>query len=216
MDSCEWDIIILKPTSVFLSFLADQLPDVDLPKLSLLQTDTTAYSIRKQDCEEATLDEIEVHFAPIFRHEINRRLGAHACRDVHPTFLDFLCCFKFEVHSHMILMESSIRECHQLLAVRPRAVLLKWMKSNPDDGDEAVITLERVSVSNLVENATVILKNFKQLSEVKPFMQDYYRPIFQAEMWRMCESEDHWPAVNSFQDFHRYFSVEIHTQLIHF
>lgn len=216
MDSCEWDIIILKPTSVFLSFLADQLPDVDLPKLSLLQTDTTAYSIRKQDCEEATLDEIEAHFDPIFRNEINRRLGPHACRDVHATFLDFLCCFKFEVHSHMMLMEPSIKASHQLLAIRPRAVLLKWMKSTPEDADNAVMTLERISVSHLVENATVILKNFKQLSEVKPFMQDNYRAIFQAEMWRMCESEDQWPTVNSVQDFQRYFSVEIHTQLVHF
>ena len=52
MEQGQWEVIILKPTSVFLSFLAAQLPDVDLPELQLLQTNNTAYVIRRQASEE--------------------------------------------------------------------------------------------------------------------------------------------------------------------
>lgn len=215
MQHSQWEIIILKPTKVFLSFLASQLPDVDLPDLSLLQTDTTAYAIRKQVDDEATLDEIERHFSFMFRHEICRWLGDDARNKIEGSFLDFLCCFKFELHSQIVLMESSIKEGQQLLCVKPRSVLLKWMKSTVDNQSDLITILDRVKVADIAENATVVVKNFKQLSEVKPFIQHYYRPIFKAEMLRMCDRAEQWPDVDTFQTFNRYFSVEIHTQLIH-
>jgi len=215
MQHSQWEIIILKPTKVFLSFLASQLPDVDLPDLSLLQTDTTAYAIRKQVDDEATLDEIERHFSFMFRHEICRWLGDDARNKIEGSFLDFLCCFKFELHSQIVLMESSIKEGQQLLCVKPRSVLLKWMKSTVENQSDLITILDRVKVADIAENATVVVKNFKQLSEVKPFIQHYYRPIFKAEMLRMCDRAEQWPDVDTFQTFNRYFSVEIHTQLIH-
>ena len=72
-----------------------------------------------------------------------------------------------------------------------------------------------MNLSHLVENATVMVKNFKQLSEIKPFIQQYYRPIFKAEMTRMCDKAEQWPVVDTLQKFNRHFSVEMHTQLIH-
>lgn len=217
MQRSPWEIIILKPTQVFLSFLAAQLPEAALPSLQLLQTNTTAYTIRKQEDDEATLDEIERHFPYMFRHEICRWLGEDAHHEVEASFLDFLCCFKFELHSQIVLMEPSINEGQHLLCIKPRSVLLKWMKSSLEEEDDNEIStvLERVNLSHLTENATVVVKNFKQLSDIKPFVKQYYRPIFKAEMLRMCERAEQWPEVNSFQDFSRYFSVEIHTQLIH-
>ena len=92
MKHTQWEVIILKPTSVFLSFLSAQLPDIDLPSLNLLQSDTTAYSIPRQDSEEATFDEIERHFSEMFQHEIARCLGEDLPYHIEGSFLDFLCC----------------------------------------------------------------------------------------------------------------------------
>lgn len=215
MNRSQWEIIILKPTSVFLSFLAAQHPEVELPEQRLAETDNTAYVIRRQPSEEETLNEIERHFPLMFRHEISRWLGPNVRSDIESSFLDFLCCFKFELHSQVVLMEPSMNQGHQLLCIKPRSVLLKWLRSSIEDDDEMTSILERVNLSHLVENATVVVKNFKELSEVKPFITDHYRPIFQAEMSRMCDKEDQWPTVNTAEAFSRYFSVEIHTQVIH-
>lgn len=209
------EIVVLKPTTVFLAFLASQLPEKDLPSLKLLQTDNTAYVIHKRNTDEETLDEIEKHFSTMFRHEICRWLGPDARNDIETSFIDFLCCFKFELHSHLILMEPSIEKGHQLLKIKPRSVLLNWIKSAAGDQEELSNVLERVTLSNLVENATVIVKNFNSLKEIKPFLQEYYKPIFETAMSRMSGESEQWPVVNSFQSFSQYFAVEIHTQLIH-
>lgn len=216
MKTGQWEIVTLKPTSVFLSFLAAQLPDVELPDLALLQTDTTAYVIPKHDSEEETLDEIEKHFSTMFRHEIQRWLGDDARNKIEGSFLDFLCCFKFEMHSHIVLMEPEVQDGKQLICIKPRSVLLKWMKSTAIEEESDLATvLQEVNLSNLTENATVVIKNFTQLSDIKSFIQQYYRPIFKAEMLRMCDRAELWPVVDTFETFCRYFSVEIHTQLIH-
>ncbi|KTC94167.1 hypothetical protein [Legionella erythra] len=215
MQPSQWEIIVLKPTKVFLSFLAAQINDIDLPDLRLLQTDNTAYVIAKQTNDEETLNEIERHFPTMFRHEICRWLGKDARNDIEGSFLDFLCCFKFELHSHIVLMENSVAEGRQLLRVRPRSVLLKWMKTTVEDDHELSNVLERVNISHLAENATVVIKNFDRLADIKPFLKENYRPIFEAEMLRMCDREEQWPEIDSYQAFSRYFTVDIHTQLIH-
>lgn len=215
MQPSQWEVVVLKPTQVFLSFLASQLPDVELPDLRLIQADKTAYVIKKQDSDEATLDEIERHFPTMFRHEICRWLGADARNEIEGSFLDFLCCFKFELHSQICLMEPTLAEGQSLIRIKPRSVLLKWMKSTVEDQEELVSVLEKVNLSQLAENATVVVKNFKSLADIKPFLQTYYGPIFETEMSRMCQKEDQWPLIESYQDFSRYFAIEIHTQLIH-
>ncbi|MDP1603296.1 MAG: hypothetical protein Q8M03_08530 [Legionella sp.] len=215
MQQSQWEVIILKPTSVFSSFLASQVPDIDLPDLRLLQTDCTAYVIPKQKNDEETLNEIERHFAFMFRHEICRWLGANARNEIEGSFLDFLCCFKFELHSHIVLLENSLAEGAQLLRINPRSVLLQWLKSATIEDNDLGIILEQVNLSHLAENSTVIVKNFKNLSEIKLFLKQCYQPIFEAEMQRMCDNAEQWPAVDSYQAFTRYFAVDIHTQLIH-
>lgn len=209
------EIVVLKPTSVFLSFLASQLPENKIPNLHTLHTDTTAYVIHKQDTDEATLDEIEKHFTYMFRHEICRWLGPDARNDIETSFLDFLCCFKFELHSHIVLMEPSIEAGRQLLEIKPRSVLLNWIQTSVEDDAHVSEVIERVNLSNLTENATVIVKNFANLKEIKPFLTQYYKPIFETTMSRMSGNADLWPAINSFQSFSKYFEVAIHTQLIY-
>jgi hypothetical protein len=210
------EVVILKPTSVFLSFLAAQATEeVPLPDLATLQTNTTAYTIQRQDSEEETLDEIERHFSTMFQYEINRWLGVHARRDFEGSFLDFLCCFKFEMHAQLVLMEDNITSGQHLLCIKPRSVLLKWMKTAVEQEESLNDVMERVSLTQLCENATVLIKNFSQQADILPFMQSHYHTAFQSEMLRMCSDREFWPAVDSFETFIRYFSVEIHSQLVH-
>lgn len=209
------EIVVLKPTTVFLAFLASQLPLNDVPDLVSLHTDCTAYVINKYDSIEETVEEIEKNFSTMFRHEICRWLGNNARNDIETSFLDFLCCFKFELHSHIVLMEPTIEAGHQLLTIKPRALLLDWMKSEVEGEYELENVMEQATLSHLTENATVIVKNFPDLKEIKTFIKQYYKPIFETAMSRMSNQSSAWPEVNSFKSFTQYFAIEIHTQLIH-
>ena len=209
------EIMVLRPTTVFLSFLASQLQEKDLPDFKLLQTDCTAYVINKHNSEEGTLNELEKYFSSMFRHEICRWLGKDARNDIETSFLDFLCCFKFELHSHIIVMEPNLSAGKQLLTIKPRTVLLNWIKSIVEGQDEVDDVMEKVTLSQLTENATVIVKNFLELKEIQSFLKHYYKPIFETVMNRMSTRKREWPLINSFESFSQYFTVEIHTQLIH-
>lgn len=215
MQHCYKEIVILKPTSVFLSFLAAQGPVTELPSLEILQADTTAYTIERQEGEEETLDEIERHFPTMFRHEINRWLGGRARNPIEGSFLDFLCCFKFEMHTQIVLMEPSVEHGRQLLCIKPRSVLLKWIKSNVEEQEGQGDLMERVTLSRLSENATVVVKNFENKADIQLLIEHHFRPMYNAEMLRMCEKTDQWPNVNTSETFNEYFSIEIHTQLVH-
>lgn len=208
-------ILVLKPTSTFLSFLKSQLPEhVELPDLPVLQADSTAYVIQDHQDDEAMLDEIERHFPTMFRHEIARWLGENARNEIEGSFLDFLCCFKFEIHSHMLCWEAGLAEGNQILRIKPRSVMLKWLKSSSEKEGESNNVLA-ANFTEITENATIIVKNFNKLGEIKNFLQENYLPIFQAEMHRMYQAADSWPDIDSFEMFNRYFSVQIHTKLVH-
>lgn len=218
MQQCQREVIFLKPTSAFISFLAEQLPGVTLPNLDLIQSDTTAYTIPVHKTDDALLDTIENHFTYMFQYEIERCLGSKTALGMQATFLDFLCCFKFEVHSNIVLLESSMQDGEQLLRVKPRALLLKKMQTiieNNQEEDNDVLVMEQIKLAHLTDNATVVVKNFYQSNEIKPFVKQFYRPIFKLEMMRMCENREQWPEMLSFEDFSRYFLVDLHTNLIH-
>ncbi len=215
MQACECDIIILKPTRLFLSFLKTQLPDIELPSLRVLQTDNTAYVMAKQKNDEETLNEIERHFVAMFKHELRRSLEKPIANKIEGSFLDFLCCFKFELHSHILVWENSLAAGKNLLRIKPRTILLKWLKSALEDDVELTSVLEKVNLSHLADNATVVVKNFSNADEIKVFLRQYYRPILETEMLRMCDKTEDWLNVNSYQEFSDYFAVETHSQLIH-
>lgn len=210
-----YELVILKPTAVFLSFLAAQLPETKFPDLRLLQIDNTVYALPKHDSDENTLDEIEKHFSKMFRHEISRWLGDSVRHEIETNFLDFLCCFKMEFHNHIILMEPSIEEGNQVLLFKPRMALLNWLKSVAESQEDLGDVIERVELTHLEENATVMVKNFANLTEIKPFIKHYYQPIFSSAMSRISNQSSQWPLIDSFHAFSEYLAVEIHTQLIH-
>ena len=112
-------------------------------------------------------------------------------------------------------MESDFEHGKQLIRIKPRSLVLKWMQGAVADSDELTHILEKVDIQSLEENATVVIKNFEDLTEIKPFLKDCYMPVYQAEMSRMCKDEVQWPEVNSYEDFNRYFAVGIHTRLVH-
>ncbi len=215
MDAQLSELVILRPTRVFYAFLLSQLPEGRAPSLKYLSVDNTAYVIPKRATDDQTLEEIECHYTAMFRHEICRWLGKEARHEIERSFLDFLCCFKLEFHSHLVLMEPELDYGHQLIQIRPRQPLLTWLRTLAEGQDDLVAILDKVDLERVAENATVFIKNFAKLAEIRPFIRDYYRPIFTAAMRRISHDSKQWPAVHSFESFKRFFSIEIHTQLIH-
>lgn len=216
MYSGQYDIVILKPTRAFLTFLADQMPGVALPSLKELQKSCTAYAIQKQKSDEATLDEIERHFVTMYQHEIQRCCQLEPAKKIEGTFLDFLCCFKIEMHSQILILEDNISEGKQLVRVKPNSHLLKWIRTIADKDPTISSLISSLSMSHLTDNATVIIKNFGQVAEdIHIFILDYYKQIYEAEMSRLSEMTEQWPEVNSYHDFSQYFTVTTHPKLVH-
>ena len=216
MTNNETSILILKPTSYFLSFLAKQLPTIELPDIKTIQSDGTAYSIGVCNDDDSVLEELERLYPLMFKHEAQRLVEEELANRISGSFLDFLCCFKFEFHSHIMLLESCLDNAHQVLCVKPRSVVLKWNNKVPDTNKELTLLLEDIELSHCSDNATVLVKNFDELTEVNSFIKKYYQPIFNAEMVRMSEDSVKWPILDSAYNFSRYFAVEMHSQLVHF
>lgn len=212
MKSC---IIVLKPTSFFTSFVIEQLPDFDCPNEEDLESDYTAYTLPVCDSDEALLEHLERLFPYMFRHEAVRLLGKNLAAKITADFLDFLCCFKFEVHSHTVLMEESIDDCHQLVCVRPRVVDLEWLPETDGEQIEVRGFLQAFNASQPSQTASGLVRNFDRLADLKPLVQRYCRPLLQQDFMKKAAQLIQWPSVSSLQMFHRYFAVEVHTQLVH-
>lgn len=209
------EIVVLRPTAAFLAFLASQLPESHVPSFTCLKKDSTAYVIKRHSSDEGTIEEIEHYFSRMFRHEICRWLGKDARNKIEDSFFDFLCCFKMEFHKHLILMEPTLEAGRQMIQINPRLALLTWMKNAVEEEEDLSEILEQVSLSHLVENASILVKNFSSLKDIKPFLQQQYWSVFVKSMKRFSSHYEDWPKIDSFNAFTQYFSIEIHTQLIH-
>lgn len=211
MKSC---IIVLKPTSFFTSFVIEQLPDFDCPNEEDLESDYTAYTLPVCDSDDDLLEHLERLFPFMFRHEVTRLLGKHLATKIKADFLDFLCCFKFEVHSHSVLMESSIQDCHQLVCVKPRVLDLEWLLES-DDQIEVRGILQAINTSQSGQTASLLVRHYDRLADLKPLVQRYCRPLLKQDFIKKAAQVIQWPSVSSLQMFHRYFAVEVHTQVVH-
>ena len=60
-------------------------------------------------------------------------------------------------------MENSLTNGAQLLRVKPRSVLLTWMKTSLEDKVDFSEILKQLNINHLAENATVLIKNLKKL-----------------------------------------------------
>ncbi|KTC88486.1 hypothetical protein [Legionella cincinnatiensis] len=214
MRQSQYEIVVLKPTAAFLSFLTSKLPGIKLPDLRLLQIDNTAYALEKHH-SEVILNQIEKHFSIMFRHEVFRWLGDKVQSEIKINFLDFLCCFKFELHHHILLMEPSIEKGHQLLLIQPRLTLLNWINSVEKRQEGLRDVVEKIKLTQLEKNTTVLVRDFSNLTEIKPFIQKNFFSISATAMRNILDECEQWPIIDSFQAFNQYFAIEIHTQLIH-
>ncbi len=123
------EVVILRPTYLFPSLFTSELGKKMDTLSQLMRTDNTAYVIQKHPNDEETINEIERHYAFMFRHEISRWLGHDCNRKIDASFLDFLCCFKFEMHSQIMLLEKQLQLGRQVLRIYPRDSIFQWIKT---------------------------------------------------------------------------------------
>lgn len=155
-----WEVVILKPTSVFCHFLASQIPQASHPDPALIDVDNTAYLVNKQANHQSTVGELEHCFQTMFHHEIGRWLGSDAYNEIEKSFFDFICCFEVTYHTHYMVMEPTLEDVKQLLRLKPRPLLINWMKEALGEDEEGIALLEKVTLEQVAENSTLALKNF--------------------------------------------------------
>lgn len=208
------EVVILRPTTVFLTFLSVQLANNFKIDLKLLNTDCSAYIIPKHQSEENTLKEIETKFPIMFRYEIARWLGFDARNNIENNYLDFTCCFRMQFHSH-IIWQDPIENNAQLLIVKPRIKLLQWLKSVVNEAEQYTDLLEVVKLSHVQENSSVIIKTITAAEEITLFLHKNFQSIAENALHRFTSKVQDWPVINSFACFKEYFFIEIHTHLIY-
>lgn len=208
-------IIVLKPTSYFLSFVSEQLPDFDLPDDDEIGTDDTAYSLPVHEDDEALLEYLEKSFSFMFRNEVIRRLGKRFASKIKADFLDFLCCFKFEVHTETVSEEASLDDCQQFVCVKPRVVDVEWAPPASEDNIEVTDLLHNLDISTTNPSTSVVVKYFDKIADLKYLLKHYCRPLLKPDKKKKTAQIIQWPTVSSLQTFHKYFAVEVHTQLVH-
>ena len=215
MQENHYELIVLKPTRMFLFFLMAMRPDIKWPTLSVFQRDTTAYTLPKCHSDMAVLTEIENHFSQMFRHEVSRWLGDDLHYSIVDSFTDFLCCFKFELYDNIMLMENDIRMGKQWLCIRPRAIEVK-LRSSVVDVDSAGGVFPRIHGFDASRQSMVIIKNFCTKRDIRPFVQRHYQPILNAKMSKpSLQGLSLHPDIKSYASFNRYFTCKAHSRLIH-
>ncbi len=212
MPQNDLSVLILKPTENFLEFLASQLPDIYLPTLSKIKHDSTAYSIPKCEDDESILNTVEMFYPLMLKHESSRLVGKHLSNEISGSFFDFLCCFKFELHTEVMSVNATIEGEEHVLCIHPRSVVVSIASENITKAED---TEDLSYISNFTENTTALVQNFHDVSEIRPFMRNHYRPIIKQEMQRLSEYAQYCPVVSSFKLFSRYFDIEFHAHVIH-
>lgn len=207
-------IIILKPTSFFLSFVTEQLPDFEQVEESEASLDNTAYTIPSYSNDEALLEDLERLYPHMFRHEVTRLFGKDVAAKINADFLDFMCCFKFEVHEKPLLMASSIESCRRLVCLKPREISFDWMQTKGDDFIKVKGVVQNLDIFRSFPAATVLVRTLDKL-DFKPLLQRYCKPLIKADLMKKAIQKIQWPTLQSWQMFNRYFAIEIHTQVVH-
>lgn len=209
-----YEVLILRPTIVFHQFLKSQLKPQQVPKYSLLHLDNTAYIVKRCSAYNSTVDYLQANFQKMFRYEIQRWLGSRAINEIENSFLDFVSCFAFDFHNHILHQDKSLEKNTYLLELKPKLKVIDWLKRACKKDRQSQALLEKASLRQVAENSTLIAKSFSKLSDVKPFVNSHYKTFFQYEMKRMCTDATQWPTLTQLDDFSNYYSIELHTQLV--
>lgn len=207
-------IIILKPTSFFLSFVTEQLSDFEQTEEAEMSADNTAYTMPSYDNDDALLEHLERLYPYMFQHEVVRLFGQSIASKINADFLDFMCCFKFEVYAEPLLMATSVEDCHQLVCVKPRVVSFDWMPTSGNDHIKVKGLVQTLDLFRATPAATALVKTLDKL-DLKPLLHRYCKPLLKADLMKKAMQMIQWPTTQSWQMFNRYFAVEVHTQLVH-
>lgn len=209
MPQNELSILILKPTKNFIALISAQFPDFYDSDSSLPCLNNMAYSIPKCHDDESVLNVLENFYPLIFQHELNRLVGNKVSERIDATFFDFLCCFKFELYSDVVMMDTTKDNAERVLCVEPRSVSLFCSPQ------ASQVTREKLSLKpSLNHYTTAWVKSFRDETEIDLFLKHHYRPILQEEMKRFSNDAAYLPVVNSFKLFTRYFDVKWHAPLV--
>ncbi len=204
--------IILKPTPFFVSFITEQLPDFE-EVIQLEQgADNTAYTIPICDSDEDLFEHLERLYPYMFRYEVTRLFGKALADKLSADFLDFLCCFKFDVHSQPLMLGTSLKDRRQLVCVKPRTISFEWTSS-----EDPIVVKDLMKTHALftsINTTTVLIKHCDTL-DIKPLLKRYCRPLLQTNGMKQPAQVIQWPTLQSWRLFDRYFAVEVHTQLVH-
>lgn len=210
----EANILILKPTVKFISFIQLNLPNLDWTSLEDLKFETTAYVVRDIQNDDDLLIELERMYLLIFNTEISKILGKKLAKKINCSFFDFLNCFKFEIHKKAALTNLITNDRQQVASIKPKSVSINVPiiagKTNLMDICEA---LEQV---NLASKQQIIVKGFNQVEELFDFIKRYYKFIFNFK-FNICSS-DIANKFNIFSDLkllRRYLKVEMHSDSLH-
>ena len=148
----------------------------------------------------------------MFRYEVTRLFGKALADKLSADFLDFLCCFKFDVHKQPLMVGTSLKDCRQLVCVKPRTIAFEWAPSE----DPIVVNdlMKTHDLFALINTTTVLVKHVDNL-DIKQLLNCYCRPLLQANVMKKPAQVIQWPTSQSWRLFDRYLAVEVHTQLVH-
>ena len=91
---------------------------------------------------------------------------------------------------------------------------LEWLQES-DDQIEVRGILHALNTSQTGQTASLLVRHYDRLADLKPLVQRYCRPLLKQDFMKKAAQLIQWPSVSSLQMFHRYFAVEVHTQVVH-
>lgn len=199
------ELFFVEPTIFFYKFLIRQGIAVQKLKKSLMHIDNTAYFIKRQLSNEATISEIEKNYLSIFLYETRRWLGKPFCFNEKPSLCDFANCFSLEFHQNVCLFVNERRHNLFCFKIKPRQSLLKWFNLNTTKENDFK---SKFSLVDIQQNSTVVLTKLKKLEDVLGFVTDNFEKFASLENKRLLLSC--LPLIKTFDDYKRFFSISIH------
>lgn len=199
-----FQLLALRPSSVFYAYLYRQLGKEIVPKRELLDVDLTLVKLPLVQDHQSLVRMIEQHSAWLFTHELKRWLGPSVKDPIVNSFADFSLCFEFELHSHVAL-HGSMNQSQMGLGVKPNQACLQWLKKH--QSYQSV----NLDLARLQENHSIVLLSQNTLSDLPSHCQAHYGDYVELERKRLGLSGEHFKQAFSEQPF---FTFSIHQQLL--
>lgn len=218
------ELMILRPTRGFADLLnAVLLASGNEKKVSfdLLKTDATVYIVPHYDSPKEAADALYKRYQTMFEHEFLRWFFSFNKSILKKlSFFDFYVCFNFDYHMHILNLMEPKKTDHLILSanncvltLKPKPALKIWMEQALKN-EQDIFLLKKLSLDQIAENATSVVKDFQNLSEIQQFLKNNAQTILEFELARMCSKKKLWPAKRDWEQLKKFFEFEIHTNLV--